>query len=260
MESTEEDVFMNGKPLVLVAARERAVRGVVAAALKPAGFRIAASESDEPSADEIEDHRPDVVVMDAREPATATFDAIGRIARDASTPLLLLSSRATPARVVHGLDAGADDYLARPFDPAELSARVRSLVRRRRGRLGAGCYRVGSSVVDLDSRRITRDGRSIGLTRPEWTLLALLLHNEGRLLMREELLAAAFGASYHDNAAQLRLAISALRRKLGLAPWDEGPIRTIHGLGYAFDPKGRLRRSWSGRRGSVAEDPPPNAA
>ncbi len=125
--------------------------------------------------------------------------------------------------------------------------------------MGAGRYRIGSSVIDLDTRSITRDGRSVGLTRPEWTLLALLLHNEGRLLMREELLAAAFGASYHDNPAQLRLAIGAVRRKLGLAAWDEGPIRTIHGLGYAFDPKGRLRRSWSGRRGSHAGDPP-NAA
>jgi DNA-binding response OmpR family regulator len=251
---------MNGKPLILVAARDRAVRGVVAAALRPAGFRIAESLGDEPTADEIEDLRPDVVVMDTREPATSAFDAIGRIAGDGGTPLLLLSSRSTPTNAANGLDAGADDYLARPFDPAELSARVRSLVRRRRGRLHAGRYRIGASVVDLDARSITRDGRSIALARTEWTLLALLLHNEGRLLMREELLAAAFGASYHDNAAQLRLAVSALRRKLGLAPWDEGPIRTIHGLGYAFDPKGRLRRSWSGRRGILAEEPPPSVA
>ena len=249
---------MTEKPLVLVAARERAVRGVVAAALKPAGFRIAESRCGEPTPEEIEDLRPDVVVMDTPEPAASTFEAIGRITADEGTPLLLLSSRATPARVVGGLDAGADDYLARPFDPAELSARVRALVRRRRGRLRAGRYRIGSSVVDLDARSISRDSQSMGLSRPEWTLLALLLHNEGRLLMREELLAAAFGPSHHDNAAQLRLSIGALRRKLGIAPWDEGPIRTIHGLGYAYDPRDRLPRSWSGRRGAAAGESVPN--
>ena len=171
---------------------------------------------------------------------------------------LVMSAYATPTRVADGLDAGADDYIARPFDPAELAARVPSLVRRRGSRLHAGRREVGSTIVDLDARTITRDGRSISLTRPEWALLAQLLHNEGRIMLREELLSAAFGAAAHDDPSLLRLSIGRLRRKLGLAPWDEGPIRTIHGLGYAFDPDGVVPLSWSGRRGmAVAADEAP---
>jgi DNA-binding response OmpR family regulator len=110
-------------------------------------------------------------------------------------------------------------------------------------------------VVDLDARTISRDGRSVNVSREEWTLLSTLLQMEGRIVWREELLTAAFGEAFRDDIAQLRLSISRLRRKLGLQPWDEGPIRTIHGLGYAYDPHGHLPRSWSGQRGLDANDP-----
>jgi DNA-binding response OmpR family regulator len=246
---------MGTRPLVLVAAADRVVRLLVASALRPAGFRVEQTQGRRPTAEQVVDLRPDVIVMEAEEPPDRAFDAVRELAGCSLTPILLMSSLATPTRVAAGLDAGAADYIARPFDPAELAARVRGLVRRRKGRLHAGRRRVGSAVVDLDARTISRGGRTVGLNRQEWTIVSLLVQRDGAVVLREELLTAAFGETYRNDVAQLRFAIGRVRRKLGLDPWDEGPIRTIHGIGYAFDPDGVLPRSWSGRRGMAAEDP-----
>jgi DNA-binding response OmpR family regulator len=182
-------------------------------------------------------------VMEAEEPPGRAFAAIRELATYGEIPILLMSPLATPTRVANGLDAGADDYIARPFDPAELAARVRSLLRRQRGRLHSGRRQIGSNVIDLESRKITRAGRSVLLSREEWMLLATLMQSEGRIIWRDELLTAAFGQASRDDIAQLRLSIGRLRRKLGLGPWDDSPIRTIHGVGYAYDPHGFVPKS-----------------
>ena len=244
---------MAAKPIVIVAAADRAIRLLVGSALRPGGFRVAENRGARPSAEEIADLRPDVIVMEAEEPPYRAFDAVQQAA-NCGVPILLMSPLATPTRVAEGLDAGADDYIARPFDPAELRARVRSLVRRRKGRLRAGRIQIGAAIVDLDARTISRAERSVSLGREEWTVLATLIQSAGRIVFREELLTAAFGEAFRDDMGQLRLSISRLRRKLGLAPWDEGPIRTIHGIGYVYDPDGKFPRTWSGRRRATVEE------
>ena len=248
---------MAGKPLILVAAHDRVVYLLVASALKPEGFRVVDARSSRPTSELLADLRPDVVIMEAEEPPSRTVDAVRKLADSERIPVMLMSGSASPTRVVDGLDAGADDYIARPFDPIELAARVRSLVRRQKGRLHAGRRRIGDAVVDLDSRMIWLDGQARALSRAEWTILGLLFEQEGHVLLHEELLSAAFGSPFRDDVAQLRLTVGRLRRKLGLAPWDEGAIRTIHGMGYAFDPENRLPRTWSGRRRPSAHEEPP---
>lgn len=241
---------MAAQPIVIVAAADRVIRLLVASALRPAGFRVTENPSARLTADDIADARPDVIVMEAEEPPGRAFEMLRELASSGSIPILLMSPLATPTRVAEGLDAGADDYIARPFDPAELRARVRSLVRRRAGRLRGGRIHIGSVVVDLDARTIFNGERATALSREEWTFLTMLLQSEGGVVLREELLTAAFGTEFRDDMAQLRLSISRLRRKLGLEPWDEGPIRTIHGIGYVYDPDDKLPRTWSGRRQS----------
>jgi DNA-binding response OmpR family regulator len=237
-----------GKPVVLVAAPQRAVRLLVAAALKPNGFRVIESQGRVPTAEELVDVRPDVIVLEADESPGRTAARVRELASISRAPVLLMSPHATPTRVADILDAGADDHVARPFDPNEFVARVRSLVRRRRGALHVGTVSVGGAVVDLAARTIAIDGQERSLTRAEWALLSLLIQNQGAIVLREELLAAAFGEAAFDDPTLLRVAISRLRRKLGLAPWEEGPIRTVHGIGYAFDPDEVLPRAWSPRR------------
>ena len=232
---------MDDRLIVLIVARQVAVRHLAKAALTPAGFLVAESD-DETVLERVSELRPDVLLIEAVEPPAAAHEGVRQIRRTVAVPLMLMSPLATPTRVAPALDAGADDYIARPFDPTELVARVRSLVRRRGGRLRSGLRQVDQAVVDLESRRISRGGRSIRLARPEWAVLSLLLANEGRPIFHDELLTAAFGAEGRDDASLLRLTIGRLRRKLGLAAWDEGAIRTVRGIGYAFDPDGSLPR------------------
>jgi two-component system, OmpR family, KDP operon response regulator KdpE len=233
---------MDRKLVVLVVARQPAVRRLAKAALKPAGFLVAESDDDEALLDLLANLRPDVLILEAPEPPEATYEAVRRLRGWVATPVILMSPLATPTRVAPALDAGADDYIARPFDSAELAARVRSLVRRRGGRLRTGLRRIDQAIVDLETRCISRGGRSIRLARPEWAILSLLLANEGRPIFHDELLTAAFVPDSRDDASTLRLTIGRLRRKLGLRAWDEGQIRTVRGVGYAFDPKHSMPR------------------
>jgi DNA-binding response OmpR family regulator len=243
---------MDEKPIVLVAARERAVRRLVAFALKRAGFTVVESIDDAAALERAWDLQPDVFVIEAPGSPTETVEMVRRLRRGLSTPLLLMSARATPMRVAAALDAGADEYMARPFDPVEFAARIQSLIRRRAGRLRSGRRDVGQAVVDLATRRISHGEQSVGLARSEWAVLSAMLGNEGQVMSHSELLGAAFSPDRRDDAAGLRFSIGRLRRKLGFAAWEEGPIRTIWGIGYAFDPDGSLPRGRS--RGGVPAD------
>jgi two-component system KDP operon response regulator KdpE len=233
---------MDRKPVVLVVAAPVAVRRLVGAALKPAGFVVLERPDLDAVDDAIFESRPDVLVVeDGGSLADIETLLHDRSERDA-VPVILMSPNSTPSRVARTLDAGADDYIGRPFDPVELVARVAALVRRHGGSIRSGRRRVGDATVDLANRRVTHRGRVVRLARAEWAVLALLLANEGRVMFHAELLAAAFGQSYGHDPVDLRTWIARLRRKLGLAAWEEGPIRTVRGIGYAFDPAGEMPR------------------
>ncbi len=233
---------MDRKPVVLVVASQTVVRRLVGAALKPAGFVVL----DRPEFDAIDDAvfeaRPDVIVVEAGDDLDETLERVNQHTERDPLPVILMSPNATATRVAQALDGGADDFIGRPFDPAELAARVAALVRRHGGGIRSGRRRVGNAIVDLARRRVTLHGEVIRLARPEWAVLALLLANEGRVLFHSELLAAAFGQSYGHDPVHLRTWIARLRRKLGLPAWEEGPIRTVRGIGYAFDPNEELPR------------------
>src|SRR5690606_24172815 len=130
---------------------------------------------------------------------------------------------------------------------AELAARVRAVLRRARRGMLSGTRRIGDAEIDLDARIVRREGRSVPMGRTEWMLLELFLQNEGRILLHEEILGHVWGPEYRDEVAYLRLWVGQLRRKLGIPAWDEGPIRTVQGLGYAFDPNEELPRMRSRR-------------
>ncbi len=233
---------MDRKPVVLVVASQTVVRRLVGAALKPAGFVVL----DRPDFDAIDDAvfeaRPDVLIVEAAADLAETLDRVNQHNERDPVPVIVMSPNATATRAADALDGGADDFIGRPFDPAELVARVAALVRRHGGGIRSGRRRVGEAIVDLARRRVTLHGEAIRLARPEWAVLALLLANEGRVLFHSELLAAAFGQSYGHDPVHLRTWIARLRRKLGLPAWEEGPIRTVRGIGYAFDPNGEMPR------------------
>lgn len=234
------------RPLILVADDQPEITKLVALSLEREGFRVITA-SDGPSAlGQLSDTNPDVLLVDAAMPGMSGLDVLREVRASHPVPVILLADRGSIANLSHGLDLGADDYVVKPFNTAELAARVRALIRRSHG-LAGGTRSVGAAEVDLDARQVQIDGRPIRTSRNEWLLLELFLTNESRILLHDEILSAVWGPEYRDEIAYLRLWIGQLRRKLGIAPWEEGAIRTIQGLGYAYDPQGALPRMQSRR-------------
>ena len=234
---------MDGKPIVLVVTNQPIVRRLIAVTLRSTEFSVAAADVGDEALEQVADVHPDVVLLDVAEAPAHGTETIRRLRKGSQQPIIAMSSRSTPTAVAAMLDAGADDFIARPFDASELAARIRSQIRRRGQRLRTGRRSIASCIVDLGSRRVHREGRSLQLGRSEWTLLGLLLANEGHVVFHDELESAAFGPDHRGEVGLLRATVSRLRRKLGIPAWDEGPIRTVRGLGYAFDPDDRFPRS-----------------
>jgi two-component system KDP operon response regulator KdpE len=170
-------------------------------------------------------------------------------------PVILLTARSSKADVATGLDLGADDYIAKPLHPRELAARVRAVLRRAlRVPSNNSMVQIGEFQVDLTRRIVTRNGEFVPFSRTEWLLLQHLATNIGRVMTHGELLTEVWGPEYRDDLTYLRLWIGRLRRKLGVEPGKEGPIKTFQGLGYALDTEGSLERS-SGRAAMRAVEP-----
>ena len=238
---------MENRPLVLVADDQPEITKLVTMSLENEGFRVIAA-SDGPSAlEQLSETNPDVLLLDVMMPGMSGLDVLREVRANHPVPVILLTARGATANVSQGLDLGADDYVIKPFNTAELAARIRAVIRRTRGGMAAGRRTVGAAEVDLDARRVRIDGRPVRMSRSEWLLLELFLTNKSRILLHHEILTAVWGPEYRDEVAYLRLWVGQLRRKLGIAPWEEGAIRTIQGLGYAYDPQGALPRMQSRR-------------
>jgi len=238
---------MENRPLVLVADDQPEITKLVSLSLDNEGFRVITAPDGPSALEQLSESNPDVLLLDVLMPGMSGIDVLKEVREHHPVPVIMLSARGAAAHVSEGLDLGADDYVVKPFHAAELAARIRAVMRRSRRGMASGQRRVGSAVVDLDERKVRLDDRPVRMSRSEWLLLELLLANEGRILLHHEILTHVWGPEYRDEIAYLRLWIGQLRRKLGIAPWEEGAIRTIQGLGYAFDPDGVLPRMQSRR-------------
>jgi two-component system KDP operon response regulator KdpE len=151
-------------------------------------------------------------------------------------PVILLTAKGSTADKAKGLDLGADDYVAKPFHPDELAARVRSVMRRSAGMApGGGVVHIGDVEIDLERRFMKRGGELVVLSRTEWQLLQHLVVNAGKVVLHSELLTKVWGPEYRDDMQYLRVWISRVRRKLGAAPGEPGPITTFQGIGYVLN-------------------------
>ena len=156
-------------------------------------------------------------------------------------PVILLTAKGSTADKAKGLDLGADDYIAKPFHPDELAARVRAVIRRATGASsGTGVVAFDDVEIDLERRMVTRDGQLVQLSRTEWLLLQHLAANAGKVVLHTELLTKVWGPEYRDDLQYLRVWISRVRRKLGSPAGEPGRIRTFQGIGYLLDVEGRV--------------------
>lgn len=235
------------QPVVLVADDQPEILRLVRLCLAAEDFRVVTAEDGRSALDLVAEASPDAVILDVVMPDMDGLRVMRELRETHSVPVILLTGRGSTAEVAEGLDQGADDYIVKPFYPAELVARVRAVIRRAARTSQLPATRIGDLVVDLERREMSRDGRPIPLSRPEWLLLQQFVQNPGRMLRHEELLTAVWGPEYRDDLAYLRVWIGQLRRSMGIPPWQEGAIRTVHGLGYALDVDGRIPQMRSRR-------------
>lgn len=177
---------------------------------------------------------PAVVVLDMGLPDMDGKDVIAAIRGWSSVPIVIVSVRSAEAEIVAALDAGADDYVTKPFAPAELLARIRALARRRSPEAAPAILRHGDLEIDFASRVVARAGAPLRLTRKEFDVLALLMRNAGRLLSHRELLGAVWGPAHLNDSHYLRIAVGHLREKLGDDATSPHLIFTEPGIGYRF--------------------------
>jgi two-component system, OmpR family, KDP operon response regulator KdpE len=180
---------------------------------------------------------PDLVVVDLGMPGLTGIEVIEAIRGWSQVPVLVVSGRSESWDKVEALDAGADDYVTKPFSADELLARIRALSRRTpAAAVDEPVVRIGDATVDLAAHVVQRDGATVRLTPTEWRMLEVLVRNAGRLVTRETLLTEVWGPQYTNDTGYLRLYLSQLRKKLEPEPGAPRYLVTEAGMGYRFVP------------------------
>ena len=180
-----------------------------------------------------------LVVLDVMLPGLNGFEALSRIRSKSSLPVLMLTARGDDVDRIVGLEMGADDYLQKPFNPRELIARIRAILRRYRsasGELNGSPFRLAAGDVELDkgTRMVTRGGERLALTTVEFDLLEALLRVAGRIVTREELVKSILGRNFSPYDRSIDTHVSNLRKKLGHYTDGVERIKTIRGVGYIY--------------------------
>jgi len=220
---------------VLVVDDEFQIRRTVEINLRARGFDVDLAETGEQGLELAALHRPDVVIVDLGLPGISGIEVIEGIRGWSRVPIIVLSVRDTEADKVAALDAGADDYVTKPFGMDELLARLRAALRRVIPVEEEPVIETADFTIDFAAKRVIRDGEEVRLTPTEWQLVEVLARNNGKLVPQHQLLQEVWGREYHDETGNLREYIARLRRKL--EPEHSRPryFTTEAGLGYRFD-------------------------
>src|SRR6266481_1661546 len=222
--------------LVLVADDDRAVREALERALQLAGYDVELASDGDAALAAISHRTPDAVVLDVMMPGYDGLDVTRRLRREGNrVPVLLLTARDAVGDRVDGLDAGADDYLPKPFALEELLARLRALLRRTHSIYAPGQDVLTFANLSLDSaaREVTRGDRTVRLTRTEFNLLELLMRHPRQVLTRAQILEEVWGFDFPTTANSLEVYVGYLRRKTE-AEGEPRLIHTVRGIGYAL--------------------------
>ncbi|MGH7511407.1 MAG: response regulator [Gemmatimonadales bacterium] len=222
---------------LLVIDDEPQIRRVVRNAFKDNGARVLEAATGAEGIDLAAAEHPDLIILDLGLPDVVGADVCREIRKWSSAPILVLSARHSEQEKVALLDAGADDYVTKPFSTIELQARARALLRRAQGsgRPGESRIEIGELVLDADARALTRAGEAIHLTPIEWDLLRVLMTNPGRTLTHQHLFTQVWsGRKFGDAQQYLRVYVAHLRRKIETDTLRPRYIITEPGVGYRF--------------------------
>jgi DNA-binding response OmpR family regulator len=223
---------------VLVVDDEQRIVKFLELKLKASGYGVLTAGSGAEALEQAQAQEPDLVVLDVLMPQKDGFETLKELRAFSSVPVIILSAREADADKVRGLKLGADDYLAKPFSPDELVARIEAVRRRllsAEERKVVESITLGRMSVNIKKHTVTVNKREIQLTRIEWLLLSELARNAGKLMTYSELLTKVWGPEYRDDVQILRTWISRLRQKIERKPGQPEIIRTVPKTGYMID-------------------------
>ncbi len=229
---------MTALPKVLIVEDEKQIRRFVRAAVEEESCQVAEAETMAQGLLEAGARQPDLLILDLGLPDGNGIDLIRDLRGWSDIPVLILSARSQENDKIDALDAGADDYLTKPFSVRELRARVRALLRRRSRSpdTASPIVEFGRVMVDLSRRLVTRDGTEVHLTPIEYRLLTVLVGHPGKVLTQRNLLREVWGPSYVESSHYLRVYVGHLRQKLEDDPTQPKCFLTETGVGYRFQP------------------------
>jgi two-component system KDP operon response regulator KdpE len=220
---------------ILVVDDEPRVVRLVSEVLKAMGYEIVAASSGEPAIEMTALEQPDLVLLDIRLPhGPDGYEVCRRIREFSDVAVIMLTAKAQEGDILEGFDAGADDYLTKPFSAKELVARVRAVLRRthRAEERIATSFRCGELKIDFARRIVEVCGEEVALTRTEYALLRQLALNPNRVMLHQDLLTEVWGPEYRDDIDYLRAYVRYLRRKIEATPSNPQYILTTPGVGY----------------------------
>ena len=218
---------------ILVIEDEPEIRQFLRMSLGVEGYRVAESTTGRRGIIDAGTHKPDLAIVDLGLPDVDGIDVIRRVREWSSMPIIVLSARAQERAKIEALDAGADDYVTKPFAIGELLARVRAALRHRfRAGAGNAVLRFGDAVVDFERRSATRNGADVRLTPVEFKLLGVLAKHVGMVVTHRQLLAEVWGPTHQNDTHYLRIYMKQLREKLENDPVRPRHLLTDTGIGY----------------------------
>jgi two-component system KDP operon response regulator KdpE len=225
---------MEPTPTVLLIEDEPQIRRFVRSSMESEGWQVFEAETIKRGLIEAGTRKPNLIILDLGLPDGDGIDLIGDVREWSTVPIIVLSARVSEADKIKALDAGADDYLTKPFGSGELLARVRATLRRQRPPTNNdnGILQFGDVEVDIRERIVTKNGESVHLTPTEFRLLTALLNNAGRVVTNPQLLREVWGPSHSESGHYLRVYMGHLRQKLEDDPAQPKYLQTETAVGY----------------------------
>jgi DNA-binding response OmpR family regulator len=224
------------RPLVLAVDDEPGILRLLRLELEDQGFRVITAPDGRSALRLADEQRPDILLVDIMMPEMSGLEVMRRAQEEFDLPVILITARDSDLDKVRGLEMGADDYIVKPFNPEEVAARIRAVLRRSLGFQNTQrVVRAGGLEIDLTRRLVLQGGEVLPITRTEWLLLQHLAANAGKVVLNAELLTKVWGPEYRNDLQYLRVWISRLRHKLEKNPADPVIVRTAPGIGYWLD-------------------------